>query len=217
MKKYSNVFGKMISSGPDLGHLEQHDADEAVVPQELRRPSGERIRPVPERRQVGDRQVVDVERLVVALVAVEVEVGVVLEDRLVGGVDHERTPGSPAGGTAGSAAACRAGARRRRGRSARRSPSHPTHLATTVDVPVGVVSGRGDQPGRSTRRHPRNLVVGVLRNDLAGEQSPSTRDATGSFASFGRPGCRARRQRCGARCREVTHEELATLEQRTLN
>ena len=102
MKKYSNVFGNDHEQPALLRDLEREHADQAVVPEEPGDLDGER-RCVQFRihRQVGDGQVVDVERLVVVLVVVEVEVGELLEDRLVGGVDDEARSGSPAAGTAG--------------------------------------------------------------------------------------------------------------------
>ena len=48
--------------------LEEHDADEPVVEEELGDPESRIARPVPHRREIGDREVVDVERLVPALV-----------------------------------------------------------------------------------------------------------------------------------------------------
>lgn len=62
---------------------------------------GHGIAPGAHRREVGDRQVHDVERLVVGLVAGQRVVGERLEDRLMGGIDdqageeygREREPG----------------------------------------------------------------------------------------------------------------------------
>ena len=55
-----------------LRDLERQHADEAVVPEESGDLDGDAVRPVPIHRQVGDGEVVDVERLVVVLVRVEV-------------------------------------------------------------------------------------------------------------------------------------------------
>ena len=69
--------------------LERHHADEPVEVQEPRHPHGRPAGPVPHRRQVRDRQVVDVHGLVVALVLGRV-VAERLEDRLVDAVEHQR-------------------------------------------------------------------------------------------------------------------------------
>jgi hypothetical protein len=78
-----------IQQRAPVQELEKNDACEAVVEEEPRDLEGVAVRPVPQRREVGDREVVDVERLVVALVAGEVQVREVLEDRLVDPVQHE--------------------------------------------------------------------------------------------------------------------------------
>jgi hypothetical protein len=70
--------------------LERDDADEPVEVQEPGHPHGRLAGPVPQRREVGDGQVVDVHRLVVALIAGRV-VPERLEDRLVDTVEHQRT------------------------------------------------------------------------------------------------------------------------------
>ena len=57
---------------PRAGALEQRDADEAVVPQEAADDEGRAADPVRDRRDIGDGEVVDVERLVVGLVALEI-------------------------------------------------------------------------------------------------------------------------------------------------
>ena len=59
---------------PRPGALEQRDAHEAVVPQESAHPEGRAAHPVRDRRDVGDGEVVDVEGLVVGLIAREVGV-----------------------------------------------------------------------------------------------------------------------------------------------
>jgi hypothetical protein len=75
---------------PDLRLLEQHDPSEPVVEEEPADVEPVAADPVPERRQVRQREVVHVERLVVLLVARQVEMGDGLEDRLVEPVDDER-------------------------------------------------------------------------------------------------------------------------------
>ena len=71
-----------------LGQLERDHADQPVEVQEPGDPVGRHARPVAQGRQVGHRQVVDVHGLVVALVARGVEAER-LEDRLVGGIEHQ--------------------------------------------------------------------------------------------------------------------------------
>ena len=75
--------------GPVLRELERHDADHAVVVQELAHPERALVGPVAQRGEVGDREVVDVERLVVGLVAVQRDGGELLEDALVDRVEDE--------------------------------------------------------------------------------------------------------------------------------
>ncbi len=60
--------------GPDAAELEQHGANEAEIQQETGGVDRFKIRPIPHRREVGDGQVIDVERLVVALVVGQVEI-----------------------------------------------------------------------------------------------------------------------------------------------
>ena len=83
--------GEDEQQGAHLRELERHDADEAVVVQEEAHLEGVRVGPVAHRRHVDDGQVVDVERLVVGLVALERDGGELLEDALVDRVqDHAR-------------------------------------------------------------------------------------------------------------------------------
>jgi hypothetical protein len=79
MKKYSNVFGNTNSS---LQHLEQPHPEQPVVPEEAGDVDRHRVGPVPVDGEEHDGEVEDVEGFVVVLVAVEVEVGELLEDRL---------------------------------------------------------------------------------------------------------------------------------------
>jgi len=89
MKKYSKVLGNEEQPA-FLGDLEQPDADQPVVPEKSGDHDRGRVRPVAVDRKERNGEVVDVEGFVVVLVAVEVEVGELLEDRLVGSVDDER-------------------------------------------------------------------------------------------------------------------------------
>ena len=75
--------------GPDLGELEEHDADEPIEVEEAADVERDEVGPVPQRGDVGDRKVVDVERLVVALVVGQIEVGEGREDRLVDAIDDQ--------------------------------------------------------------------------------------------------------------------------------
>ncbi len=79
--------GKEDQQRPQAGQLEQHDADQPVVEQEAADAEGEQVRPVAKGADVGHGQIVDVQRLVIALVAVERQVGEGLEDRLVYAVE----------------------------------------------------------------------------------------------------------------------------------
>ena len=72
-----------------LEDLEEPHADEPVVPEEASDVDGARVRPVPVDGEERDREVEDVEGFVVVLVSVEVEVGELLEDRLVRSVEDE--------------------------------------------------------------------------------------------------------------------------------
>jgi hypothetical protein len=72
-----------------LVHLEQPDPEEPVVPEEAGDVDRSRVGPVAVDGQERDRQIEDVEGLVVVLIAVEVQVGELLEDRLIGGVEDE--------------------------------------------------------------------------------------------------------------------------------
>jgi hypothetical protein len=69
--------------------LERGDTDQSVEVQEPGHLHGGQARPVAHRRQVGDRQVVDVHRLVVALVAGWIETER-LEDGLIDAVQNQR-------------------------------------------------------------------------------------------------------------------------------
>ncbi len=89
-KKYSKVLGKMRSHGPDLGLFEDDDADQAVVVEEPADVEGRLAYPVAMHAEVGHRQVVHVECLVVRLVPIERQAREGLEDGLVEPVDDQR-------------------------------------------------------------------------------------------------------------------------------
>ena len=88
-KKYSKVFGKMNRMVAVLGHLEDDHADHAVVVEELAHAERALVGPVAQRGEVGDGEVVDVQRLVVGLVAVQRDRGELLEDALVDRVEDQ--------------------------------------------------------------------------------------------------------------------------------
>ena len=93
MKKYSNVFGNTISIVRAVEQLEHQHPDEPVIEEELADAEGGVARPVAHHRGVGDREVVDVERLVDALVrpvGPEVDIGERGEQRVVDRVEDER-------------------------------------------------------------------------------------------------------------------------------
>ncbi len=69
--------------------LEQQHPDQPVVPQERSNDDCEAVGPVPKDGEVRHGEVVDVQGLVETLVPVEAEVGGLLQDRLVGGVDDQ--------------------------------------------------------------------------------------------------------------------------------
>ena len=153
-----------------LGQLERDDAHQPVEVEELRDPERGPAGPVPQRRQVGDRQVVDVHRLVVALVTGWV-VTERLEDRLVDPVDHQRRQhgreGEPRDQQRHEEARADHGEEhhglRRHGRSP--APGHdvdmgppPRRRLTGVPGPtLAAVAGRGGHPvGVSTVRRKDN-------------------------------------------------------------
>ena len=74
---------------PPVEQLEQRDSDESIDVQEPAHLERRRLTPVAHRGEVRDRQIEDVERLVIRLVAGQRVVGEGLEDRLVGRIDHQ--------------------------------------------------------------------------------------------------------------------------------
>ena len=73
-----------------VGELEQGHAHQSPVEEEAADPERKAVHPVAQRRDVGDGQVVDVERLVIALVALQRQAGELLKDRLVSAVEQQR-------------------------------------------------------------------------------------------------------------------------------
>jgi len=93
MKKNSNVFGNSRQHRPRIEQLECHDPDQPVIEQHPRDPKRRRARPVAHRRQVGDREVVDVERLIEALirpVRPQIDAAELREQRVVDRVHDQR-------------------------------------------------------------------------------------------------------------------------------
>ena len=74
---------------PPVQQLEQRDTDEPIDVQEPAHLKRRRLTPVAHRGEVRDRQIEDVERLVIRLVAGQRVVGEGLEDRLVGRIDDQ--------------------------------------------------------------------------------------------------------------------------------
>jgi len=87
-KKYSKVLGKMNRTAR-LRDLEEDRPEHPVVEEEPAHVEGGLVGPVAQRGEVGDREVVDVERLVVGLVTVQRDGRELLEDALVDGVEDE--------------------------------------------------------------------------------------------------------------------------------
>ncbi len=85
--------GEQQQHRPRLEQLEGQHADQPVVEEELADPDRGEVGPVAQRRDVGDREVVDVERLVGALVGPvgsEVDVRERAQQRVVDRVEDER-------------------------------------------------------------------------------------------------------------------------------
>ena len=83
-------IGEEEEQGPHVQQLEKEHAHDPVVEEEPAHVDRVEVGPVAERGEVLDGKVVDVERLVVALVASEGKGGEGLKDRLVHAVDDQR-------------------------------------------------------------------------------------------------------------------------------
>ena len=152
--------------------FEEDDAEEPVVEEELRDPERRVTRPVPHRREVGDREVVDVERLVPALVGAvggQVDLGELREQRVVDAVERERDDDHE--------------------REARDQQRHEEPRCDDRNDDRGVVGGEGGDEVRHDQR-PR-LTGSGSSSAIASRRSP--RPAGGRTSRSGR-GARQRSQ-----------------------
>jgi len=91
--EFEEIFeriGKDEEQQPKLHRLEKRHPDQPVIPEKPAGAECMQIGPVPHRRDIGDGQIVDIERFVVALIPIEIEIREVLENGLIGCVDDHR-------------------------------------------------------------------------------------------------------------------------------